>query len=76
MASEPELVPILIGLDVDELSVAPSAVPKVKEVVRSTSYAECVALTREVMNASSLESAQRILRLFAAHKAVKPAVSQ
>jgi len=65
MASEPELVPILIGLDIDELSVAPSAVPKVKEVIRSTSYVDCVRLTREVMNASSLEAAQRILHLFA-----------
>jgi phosphotransferase system enzyme I (PtsI) len=65
MASEPDLVPILIGLDIDELSVAPSAVPKVKEVIRSTTYADCVRLTRDVMNASSVESAQRILRLFA-----------
>jgi phosphotransferase system enzyme I (PtsI) len=65
MASESELVPILIGLDIDELSVAPSAVPKVKEVIRSTSYADCVRLTREVMNAASLEAAQRILHLFA-----------
>ena len=75
MASEPELVPILVGLDVDELSVAASAVPKVKEVIRSTSYAECVELAREVMHASSLESAQRILRLFADHRAAKPVVS-
>ncbi len=65
MASEPELVPILIGLDIDELSVSPSAVPKVKEVIRSTSYADCVQLTKDVMNASSVESSQRILRLFA-----------
>jgi phosphoenolpyruvate-protein phosphotransferase (PTS system enzyme I) len=76
MASEPELVPILIGLDIDELSVAPSAVPKVKEAIRSTSYAECVQLTRDVMNAASLESGQRILRLFAQSRiAARPAVS-
>ncbi|MFN0118518.1 MAG: phosphoenolpyruvate--protein phosphotransferase [Elusimicrobiota bacterium] len=72
MASEPELVPILLGLDIDELSVAPSAVPKVKEVIRSSTYAECVQLTREVMNAASLESAQRILRLFADQKLSSP----
>ncbi len=68
MASEPELVPILVGLDIDELSVAPSAVPKVKEVIRSASYAECVRLTQDVMNAASVESAQRILRLFATQR--------
>lgn len=65
MASEPELVPVLVGLDVDELSVSPSAVPKVKEMIRSITYADCVRLAREVMNAASLEGAQRILHLFA-----------
>lgn len=68
MASEPELVPILVGLDLDELSVAPGVVPKIKEVIRSTTYADCVQLTHDVMNAASLESAQRILRLFASQR--------
>lgn len=76
MASEPDLVPILVGLDLDELSVSPSVVPKVKEVIRSTSYADCVKLTQEVLNASSLEAAQRILRLFAAQRRpIQPAPS-
>lgn len=76
MASEPELVPVLIGLDIDELSVSPSVVPKVKEVIRNTSYADCVKLTKEVMNASSVEAAQRILRLFASQRrASQPASS-
>jgi phosphotransferase system enzyme I (PtsI) len=68
MASEPDLVPILVGLDLDELSVSPSVVPKVKEVIRSTSYADCIKLTQDVLNASSLESAQRILRLFSSQR--------
>jgi len=78
MASESDLVPILVGLDIDELSVAPSAVPRVKEVIRSTSYADCSRLTREVMNASSVEAAQRILRLFSSSRLAqqpRPAVS-
>jgi phosphotransferase system enzyme I (PtsI) len=68
MASEADLVPILVGLDIDELSVSPSAVPRVKEVIRSTSYADCVRLTQDVMNAAGVESAQRILRLFATQR--------
>jgi len=64
MASEPDLVPILVGLGVDELSVAPGAVPRVKEVIRSNSYEDCLQLTRDVMNASGVAAAQRILRLF------------
>jgi len=68
MASEPELVPVLVGLDLDELSVSTSSIARVKEVIRSISYADCVRLAQEVMNASSLESAQRILRLFAGQR--------
>lgn len=75
MASEPELVPILVGLDVDELSVAPSAVPKVKEAIRSTNYSDCVQLVRDVMNASSLESGQRILRLFSSQRSAARSLS-
>jgi phosphotransferase system enzyme I (PtsI) len=59
-------------LDLDELSVAPSAVPKVKEMIRSTRYSDCVKLTREVMNAPSVESAQRILRLFSNSQVLTP----
>lgn len=75
MASESDLVSILVGLGVDELSVAPSAVPRIKEVIRSTTHADCVRLTKEVMNAASLEAAQRILRLHASRTATHPTTS-
>jgi phosphoenolpyruvate-protein kinase (PTS system EI component) len=39
-AGEPAVVPLLIGLGVDELSVAPSRVDEVRQIVRSTSFAE------------------------------------
>lgn len=35
MAADPRLVPLLVGLGLDELSVAPAAVPKVKQAIRS-----------------------------------------
>jgi phosphoenolpyruvate-protein phosphotransferase len=52
MASDPQAVPILIGLGVDELSVSVPAVPAVKAQVRSLSLAQCQdlgarALTRD-----------------------------
>jgi len=33
MAGDPEMTPLLVGLGVDELSVAPAAVPRVKRAV-------------------------------------------
>jgi phosphotransferase system enzyme I (PtsI) len=38
MAADPMLVPLLLGLGVDELSVAPAAVPLVKDAVRTVRF--------------------------------------
>jgi phosphotransferase system enzyme I (PtsI) len=38
MAADPLMTPLLLGLGVDELSVAPSAVPLVKDAVRAVSF--------------------------------------
>jgi phosphotransferase system enzyme I (PtsI) len=47
MASSPELVPLLIGLGVDELSISPSSVPMIKDVIRNLRYSECRSLAKE-----------------------------
>jgi phosphotransferase system enzyme I (PtsI) len=44
MAASPELVPLLIGLGVNELSISPSSVPMVKDVIRKLHYSDCVEL--------------------------------
>jgi phosphoenolpyruvate-protein phosphotransferase (PTS system enzyme I) len=44
MAADPLVTPLLVGLGLDELSVAPSAVPLVKDSVRSVTLTECAAL--------------------------------
>lgn len=41
MASDPLLIPLLIGLGIDELSVNPSSLLVVKDAIRSVSYTEC-----------------------------------
>lgn len=47
MAATPELVPLLIGLGVDELSISPPSVPLVKDVIRNLHYSECRNLARQ-----------------------------
>jgi phosphotransferase system enzyme I (PtsI) len=44
MAADPIVTPLLVGLGVDELSVAPSAVPLVKDGVRSVSFSRAQEL--------------------------------
>ncbi len=49
MAATPELVPLLIGLGVDELSISPPSVPMIKDVIRNLHYSECRVLAKEAL---------------------------
>lgn len=49
MASMPELVPLLIGLGVDELSISPPSVPMIKDVIRNLHYSECRMLAKQAL---------------------------
>ncbi len=53
MASEPALVPLLLGLGVDELSVTPTQVPQVKFLVRRTKMSDAVKLVEFALNCES-----------------------
>jgi len=58
MAGDPILAPLLIGLGVDELSVAPSLVPPVKFIIRRLKVNEARELAEFALNC---ESASEIL---------------
>jgi len=53
MAGNPLLVPLLIGLGVDELSVSPSAIPLVKDVIRKLQYSQAEELAELVMSSET-----------------------
>jgi phosphotransferase system enzyme I (PtsI) len=55
MAATPELVPLLIGLGVDELSISPSSVPMIKDVVRNLHYSECRMLAKGALRAGTCD---------------------
>ena len=59
MASEPILIPLLLGLGVDELSVAPPHVPKIKFLIRRLKMTEVRELADFALNC---ESGVEILR--------------
>ncbi|MGI8481582.1 MAG: phosphoenolpyruvate--protein phosphotransferase, partial [Chthoniobacterales bacterium] len=60
MAGDLTLVPLLIGLGMDELSVSASLVPRVKRAVQSLEVGECQALLKEALR---LDTASAILAL-------------
>lgn len=58
LAGDPLAVPLLLGLGVDELSMAPSAIPSVKEIIRRWSLSRC----REVaLQALELATAAEVI---------------
>ena len=53
MAGDPMLTPLLLGLGVDELSVAPPHVPAIKFLIRRLKLAEAKALAEFALNCES-----------------------
>lgn len=63
MASDPAYTMILMGLGLNEFSVSPVQVPKIKKIVRSLNISDAKALVDDVLNSSSKEEIlQRIKR--------------
>ncbi|MBK1825500.1 phosphoenolpyruvate--protein phosphotransferase [Haloferula rosea] len=49
MAADIQLTPLLLGLGVEELSVGPHQVPRVRRAIRALSHAECAAMADEAI---------------------------
>ena len=60
MGGDPLLAPLLVGLGADELSVAPAAVPLVKDAVRSVSFVQAKQLADMALQC---ETASEVLEL-------------
>ena len=58
MASIPHLVPLLVGLGVDELSVSPKEAPLVKDVIRNLYYADAIELAQRALISESADEVE------------------
>jgi phosphotransferase system enzyme I (PtsI) len=62
MAADPRYTWVLVGLGVREFSMHPSAIPVIKNIIRSSSLSDMEALAREVLDADDADDAeQRVL---------------
>jgi phosphotransferase system enzyme I (PtsI) len=66
MAGDPLMVPLLLGLGVNELSVAPQAVPQIKYLIRRIKMSEAKEIADSALQCESaaeiLERSQRLVR--------------
>ena len=60
LASDPQAVPVLTGLGVQELSVSVPALPEVKAKVRELSYAKCQELAVKALEQDSAEAVRKL----------------
>ena len=60
-ASDELAVPVLVGLGVRELSVSPSAVPRVKAAVRDLDVGMCADLAREAMTMADADDVRKLV---------------
>jgi len=64
LAGDPEAVPILIGLGLDELSVNPPSIPNVKKLIRSISYEEANQLAKKAIKMTSAKDVRNLVKAF------------
>ena len=62
LAGDPDAVPILLGLGLDEFSMAPPSIPRAKAIVRAWSLASAQRLAAEVVNLDSAEAVRATVR--------------
>ena len=64
MAADPMLAMLLMGMGIDELSMAPVALPAVKDVIRKTPLSEARKLAEAALQAHTAGEVQRLCREF------------
>ena len=61
MAGNPRVAPILVGLQLSELSASPTYLPDLKRVLRAIEYGEARELAQEALQAQSVQQVHALL---------------
>ncbi len=64
IASNPRLIPLLLGLGLEEFSCSPRHIPLIKKVVRQCSFQETVELAERVLQMNSARAIEQALAAF------------
>ena len=56
MAADPAMVLLLLGMGIDEISVNPATVPRIKNLIRNVSYEDAAKIVEEVMEHTSAQT--------------------
>ncbi|HUJ89657.1 MAG TPA: phosphoenolpyruvate--protein phosphotransferase [Syntrophorhabdales bacterium] len=62
MAGEPLYVPILLGLEIDEMSMNAYSIPRVKKIIRGLRHSYCKTLVAEILAKDSPKESELLVR--------------
>jgi phosphotransferase system enzyme I (PtsI) len=62
MAGEPLYVPILLGLELDEMSMNAYSIPRVKKIIRGLRHGDCKDLVKEILAKDSPKESELLVR--------------
>lgn len=62
VASDPFCVPIIMGMQVDSISLTPQAIPGIKRVIRQARMTDCRDLLREVLSCRTVGRVNRLVK--------------
>jgi phosphotransferase system enzyme I (PtsI) len=62
MAGDPFYTPVLVGLGLDDFSVSPAQIPKIKKVIRSVSYEDVKTATDKSLVLGDRESILKVIK--------------
>ena len=62
LAGDPNAIPILLGLGVDELSMSPPSIPMAKEIVRGWSVSQAQSLAEQALQLDLADSVRTLVR--------------
>ncbi len=64
LAGDPQAIPILLGLGLDEFSMAPALIPRAKSMIRTLTKTMCESLAKSVLDLDSAEEVRERIRDF------------
>jgi phosphoenolpyruvate-protein phosphotransferase (PTS system enzyme I) len=62
VASDPFCIPILMGMEVDSISLNPQSIPGIKHIIRQTTMEECKLLLSQVLACSSVATINSLVK--------------
>jgi phosphoenolpyruvate-protein phosphotransferase len=63
MGSDPQAVPLLIGLGIKELSVSIPTIPSIKAQIRELNFMDCQKLAKQAVNAETAEAVRELYQV-------------